>query len=41
MGSKYGFLERKARADRFGNVLFNAVLQPLEGMAYILTVPVA
>ena len=26
-GRKYAFLGRRARADRFGNVLFNSVLQ--------------
>ena len=28
MGRKYAFLGRRARADRFGNMLFNSVLQP-------------
>ena len=37
---KYALLRRRASMDRFGNVLFNSVLQPLEGMAYIPTVKV-
>ena len=35
----YVFLRKGA--DRFGNVLFNSVLNPFGGMAYIPTVAVA
>ena len=42
-GRKQAFLGRRAKADRFGDVLFmfNPVLQPLGGTAYIPTVPLA
>ena len=37
-GRKYVFLRKKARVDKFGNVLSNSVLQSLEGMVNIPTV---